>query len=435
MKNIFKKIVVFILELEAKAILKRYKPKIVAITGSVGKTSTKDAVYAVLSKFYFVRKSDKSFNSEIGLSLTILGVQNGWNDPIIWINNILNGLWFIIWKHKYPEWLVLEVGAGKPGDIKRVAKWMKADVVIITRFGETPVHVEFFKSTDHLIEEKSSLIGSLKKDGVLILNADDEAVIALKSKTKSKLATFSFGNDATISGSNCQVIYFSEKSKMNGPAGISFKANFDGNSLPVIVEGALGVNHVYSALTALVVAYELNLNMIMSINALRDYDLPPGRMRALAGISGSVVIDDTYNASPIATISALKALGEAKNALRRIAVLGDMLELGKFTESAHRNIGRELINQCDILITVGPRSRFIYDEALSSGMDQGKIFHFKNSSDAGEFLKEMIQKGDTVLVKGSQGMRMERTVKDIMEHPEESLKLLARQEKEWLAKE
>src|SRR5689334_19738464 len=132
MKTFLKNTVVKILNWEAKLVVKRYKPKIVAITGSVGKTSTKDAMYTVLSHFYTVRKSEKSFNSEIGLPLTILGCPNGWSNPFVWFDNILKGLILIVWKVKdYPEWLVLEIGAGKPNDIKSVAKWLKTDFVIL----------------------------------------------------------------------------------------------------------------------------------------------------------------------------------------------------------------------------------------------------------------------------------------------------------------
>ena len=153
-KSILKKIIAYILKLESRLVLWKYKPKVIAITGSVGKTSTKDAVYAVISKFSYVRKSEKSYNSEIGLPLTILGCPNGWSNPYTWTKNILVGLWLIIWPNKYPEWLVLEVGVGKPGDMKRTASWLKTDAVIMTAIGETPVHIEFFDSRKHLIEEK-----------------------------------------------------------------------------------------------------------------------------------------------------------------------------------------------------------------------------------------------------------------------------------------
>ena len=125
MKITFKKVIAYILRIESQLVLWKYKPKIVAITGSVGKTSTKDAVYAVLSKISYVRKSEKSFNSEIGLPLTVLGVPNGWNNPLTWLSNVWKGLWLFVWPHKYPKWLVLEVGIGKPNDMKQTASWLK----------------------------------------------------------------------------------------------------------------------------------------------------------------------------------------------------------------------------------------------------------------------------------------------------------------------
>src|SRR3989338_2641731 len=155
-KTSLRKIIAYILRLESELVLWKYRPKEVLITGSVGKTSTKDAVYAVLYKVTHVRKSEKSYNSEIGLPLTILGVPNAWNNPLGWAQNIFNGLWLFIWPHPYPKWLVLEVGVGKPGDIKRTASWLHSDAIIITGIGDMPPHIEFFSSHKHLVEEKTS---------------------------------------------------------------------------------------------------------------------------------------------------------------------------------------------------------------------------------------------------------------------------------------
>jgi UDP-N-acetylmuramoyl-tripeptide--D-alanyl-D-alanine ligase len=143
MRTIFRKTLIQILIAESKLVLMRYKPRVIAITGSVGKTSTKDALYAVLSKVAYVRKSEKSFNSQIGLPLTILGLPNGWNNLGVWISNILRGLWLIIGPNHYPRWLVLEVGVGKPGDMQETASWLRTDAVIMTAIGETPAHIEF----------------------------------------------------------------------------------------------------------------------------------------------------------------------------------------------------------------------------------------------------------------------------------------------------
>lgn len=445
MKTTFKKIIVSILITESRLILWKYKPKVVAITGSVGKTSTKDAVYAVLSGVAYVRKSEKSYNSEIGLPLTILGCPNGWNNPSVWFQNIFKGLWLFIAPHKYPEWLVLEVGIGKPDDMKQTASWLKTDAVIITAIGETPVHIEFFKSRDHLIEEKSQLIKTLKKDGLLVLNADDEAVLGMKTKSKNRVITYGFKEGADVLGSADSIFYADSNSnaptQQGEPQGIVFRVDEGGKSLPVIIEGVFGRNHVYASLASLALSFGLKFNILNAINALKNYDVPPGRMRLLKGINNSLVIDDTYNSSPFACESALKTLGEVNpthmgNILgRKIAVLGDMLELGKHTEEAHKNIGKIAKENVEILIVVGPRAKSIKEGALIEGMNEKNIFELLNSREAGEFLKVFVQAGDLVLIKGSQGMRMERAVEAILFDQKNKEKLLVRQDPEWIAKD
>ncbi|MEK7539390.1 MAG: UDP-N-acetylmuramoyl-tripeptide--D-alanyl-D-alanine ligase [Patescibacteria group bacterium] len=437
MKTTFKKIITYILQIESRLVLSKYKPKIIAITGSIGKTSTKDAVYAVLSKMSYVRKSDKSYNSEIGLPLTILGIPNGWNNPLIWLKNIFKGLWLFLASHKYPEWLVLEVGIGHPGDMRRIASWLKTDVVIITAIGETPAHIEFFNSRKNLIEEKSKLVKTLRQEGLLILNADDPDVLLLKKNSKHRVKTYGFKGEADILGSGDSIFYDEEKIPLE-PKGIIFRVDEDGKSLPVVIEGVFGRNHVYASLATLAFSSGFKFNMLTAINSLKNYDVPPGRMRLLKGINNSMIIDDTYNSSPLACGSALETLGEIKANGRKIAILGDMLELGKHTEEAHRNIGKMagkiLRGNADMLIVVGPRAKAIKEGALETGMDKKNILEFLDSSQAGEFVKNSVQAGDWVLIKGSQSMRMERVSEQILLDKENKDKLLVRQEKEWLEK-
>ncbi|MBU0612244.1 hypothetical protein KKA39_00720 [Patescibacteria group bacterium] len=431
MKTTFKKLISYILKKESQIVLWKYKPKVVAITGSVGKTSTKDAVYAVVSSVSYVRKSEKSYNSEIGLPLTVLGCPNGWNNPYIWIKNILKGLWLIIWPHKYPKWLILEVGVGKPGDMRQTASWLKSDVVIITAIGETPVHIEFFNSRNHLIKEKSGLIKTLKKDGILILNADDEAVMEMKITTKNRVITYGFKEDADIRGSEDTIFYSNE----GVPRGIIFRVDQGGSSLPVIISGVFGRNHMYASLAALAVSFGLKFNMINAVNSVKKYEVPPGRMCLLEGINNSIIIDDTYNSSPFACESALKTLGSIQNKGRKIAVLGDMLELGKHTEEAHKNIGKIAKENSEILVVVGLRAKAIKDGALDAGMKQKNILEFNNSREVGEFLRTFIKDNDLILIKGSQSMRMERAVESILKDQENKNKLLVRQDPEWIEKE
>ncbi len=439
MKNIFKKIITYILQIESRLIIFKYKPKIIAITGSVGKTSTKDAIYAVLSGISYVRKSEKSYNSEIGLPLTILGVSNGWNNPLIWIKNIFKGLWLVLITHKYPKWLILEVGVGREGDMRRTAFWLKTDAVVITAIGETPAHIEFFNSRKNLIEEKRSLIKTLKKDGLLVLNADDSDVLEMKTKTKNLTITYGFKAGADVLGSGDSIFY----NNSDESEGIIFRVDAEGDSLPVVIEGVFGRNHAYASLASLALALGLKFNILSAIEALKHYEVSPGRMRLLKGIKDCLIIDDTYNSSPIASESALKTLREIKTlgrsptgepAGRKIAILGDMLELGKYTEEAHRNIGRLAKENCDILMVVGPRAQAIKEGALETGMNSASIFEFLNSPEAGEFIKSFVQKGDLILVKGSQSMRMERVVEVILLDKENKNKLLVRQDDEWLKK-
>ncbi len=430
MRTATKKILSYVLQLESRLILWRYKPKIVAITGSVGKTSTKDAVYAVLSKVTYVRKSEKSYNSELGLPLTVMGCPNGWNSPTLWARNLLRGLWIFIYPHKYPKWLVLEVGVGKPGDMDITASWLKTDAVIITAIGETPAHIEFFESKKHVIEEKSKLIKTLKPDGFLILNADDPNVIGLKSKTKNRLVTFGFTENSDVCASTESILY----EKDGTPAGMAFRVDEDARSLPVIIEGVFGTNHIYASLGALAFASGLKLNILNAIDALKNYDVPPGRMRLLKGINQTLILDDTYNSSPTASRSALFTLGGVKSKGRKIAVLGDMLQLGKHTEEAHKSIGTAVKDIADVLMVVGMRAKSIALGAHEAGMDAKNIIEFTNSKEAGEFLKNFIHKNDFILIKGSQGMRMERAVEAILEDQAHKSTLLVRQDAEWLKK-
>jgi UDP-N-acetylmuramoyl-tripeptide--D-alanyl-D-alanine ligase len=433
MKNIFKKVIISIVTWQAKVVLKKYKPKIIAITGSVGKTSTKDAIFTVLSKFKIVRKSEKSFNSEIGLPLTILGCPNGWNNPVTWLENIIKSFGLIIFKRPYPEYLILEIGVGKPGDIKKnVVPWLNPDMVVITRFPDKPVHVEFFESVDSIIEEKSALAFALKEDGVLILNHDDEKVYNVHNKANRRTVSFGMNNNATYKATY-PVYLNTTVDGVETTRGISFKLEHDGHTFPVMLPNIVGMHYIGAALAALACALEVGCDLLSSLSYISEYNTPPGRLSLIEGINNSLIIDDTYNSSPVAAVAALEVLKEMKGK-RKIAVLGDMLELGKFTEEEHHVLGEETAKVADIIIVVGPRSKFIAEGALENGFNSKELYIFDSSKTTANFLKGIIEKGDLILVKGSQGVRLERIVGEIMEHKELKSKLLCRQEKEWLAR-
>ncbi len=205
---------------------------------------------------------------------------------------------------------------------------------------------------------------------------------------------------------------------------------YEGNTFPVIMNHVIGINHVYAGLGAICVANEIGCDLLKAIDALKEYQTPAGRLSVIDGINQSIIIDDTYNSSPVALESAIDVLKNIKSK-RKIAVLGDMLELGAMTEEAHKSIGKYLKNTIDILVTIGPRSHFIREEMLEGGMNKNNIYSFENAVTVGKFLLGIIEEGDAVLVKGSQGMRMEKTVEMIMQNKNDAYKLLCRQEKEW----
>jgi UDP-N-acetylmuramoyl-tripeptide--D-alanyl-D-alanine ligase len=431
LKSIFKKIIIFIITLEARLVLKRYKPKIVGITGSVGKTSAKDAIATVLGQKFFVRKSTKSYNSEIGVPLVVLGAETGWSNPFIWLSNILKGLilLFVFPKIKYPQWLILEMGVERPKDMAKLVSWIKPDVVVFTALAEMPPHVEFFAGPEELINEKMNLIKNLDANHFAILNGDDKTLCETKSKILAKTISFGFNDDNDLKASDYHITYRREDDR-EIPEGIMFKVDYKGNSVPVRIFGAFGRHHVYSALAALGAGLSQDFNLIDISESLSQYKSPAGRLKLIEGVKNTYILDDTYNASPQAVHAALDVLAEIP-AARKIVVLGDMLELGRYAVAAHRNIGDSVVKVANILFTVGPRAKFISEEARERGFDAKNIFEFSTSDEAKKPLEEIIKEGDLILIKGSQAMRMEKIVEEIMAHPEDKEKLLVRQEKEW----
>ncbi len=435
MKRFLKAVVVLLLSWEAGAVLRKYKPFIIAVTGSVGKTSTKDAILEVVKGTIKSRKSLKSFNSEIGVPLTILGLENKWSSVFGWATNIIRGFLMVLFPVPYPELLVLEVGADHPGDISRITKWLTPDISVVTRIPDLPVHVEYFSSPEEVKKEKSELVKAIKQTGVFIANADDPAVVGLSSLTRAHMITYGFGETAMVRGSKPQIAY-REKDERNFPVGMSFEIDYHGESYPVVLMGILGAHICESALAACAVGIARGIPMTHIISSLGVLETPRGRMRIIPGKSGSTIIDDSYNSSPIALRAALDVLKQI-DANHRIAVLGDMLELGKYSETEHWDIGRLLGTWVDQLVTVGPRARAIAEAAKTAGLPDGKIRTFADSKEAGEWLMPEIKTGDVILVKGSQGsgenmIRMERAVNALMAHVEDADKLLVRQEKEWL---
>lgn len=426
MKTFFKRIVVAILTFEARLLLRRKRPTIIAITGSVGKTSTKDAIYAAIKNDVYARKSEKSFNSDIGVALTVLGLPNAWNNPIHWVWNIIDGLFTAVFSRRYPSVLVLETGIDRPDDMAKLTRWLKPDVAVLTRLPDVPVHVEYFSSPEAVVAEKMKLVSALKPDGVVIHNADDPIIEAELPTILQKQVGFSRYLESDFTARADEVVYNDDM-----PAGVSFTVTHDDQTVSVKLENTVGTQHIYACTAALAVANELEIGLQNAATSLQSLQTPKGRLRVLPGIKGSVIIDDTYNSSPIAVEHALLTLRELKYAKRRIAVLGDMLELGKYSADEHRRLGAQVASAADVLFTIGVRARSFAEGALASGMHESAIFQYDDVSRAGRELQAALKPGDMVLVKASQSIRAERVVEEVMAEPERAPELLTRQDKTW----
>lgn len=431
MKFFIRKVIIRIIQFQARVIVRRYKPRVIAVTGSVGKTGTKDAIYSVLSNFFHVRKSKKSFNNEVGIPLTIIGCPTGWRDILKWVRNVIKGFWVMLRPFgRYPKWLVLEIGISKPGDTAELRRWVQPDTVVVSAFGDMPSHVEFFESKEDVWKEEASIIDGLKPSGTLILNRDDERVYALRETTKARVITYGFHPEADIQLEHLEIEYADDK-----PTGLRFRVNVEGNSLPVSIDGHVSASIAYYSGAALAVCKTYDVNLVKAIESLGQLQIPRGRARLIDGIHDSVLIDDTYNSSPPALRLALQNLEDMQTRGRKIAVIGDMLELGKFSDEEHKKLGALAVSVADILVTVGVRARNFALAGDEAGFPRDRMHEFDDSESAVDFLKRIVREGDLVLIKGSQGVRMERIVKGIMKNPEEAKDLLVRQEKAWLENE
>lgn len=419
-----KKLIQKILRTLARGILKKYKPDVIGITGSVGKTSAKEAVFTVLKKQFNLRKSEKSYNNELGLPLTILGCKSGKKNFIKWLGIFSKGLRLILFRDKkYPRILVLEMAADRPGDTKYLTDLAPCKVGVITSVAE--VHLEFFKSLENIVKEKQIAISHLTDTDWAVLNGDEEQVLAMKERTKARILTYGFKK-----GVDVRAIEMNQESKIrNQKSGINFKLSYEGRIVPVFLSNVLGKQQVYAALTGASVGIIYKMNLLEITKALEDYQSPAGRTCLIPGIKHTLIIDDTYNSSPKSAKAALDLLNEMNCVSKRWAILGDMSELGSYTEQSHQEVGEYAVQKgIDVIVTVGEMALDIVQGARKSGFSEDRLFNFASTEEVGKFIQNKLREGDLLLIKGSQSVRMERIVKELMAEPLRAKELLVRQD-------
>jgi UDP-N-acetylmuramoyl-tripeptide--D-alanyl-D-alanine ligase len=435
-----------VFQTEARLVIKKYKPKIIAVSGSVGKTTTRDFLYSALSKKFFVRKSEKSIADSLGVMLTVIGrpaneiafrTEELSFFTLSWqfLATLFFGLELLIWRKKYPDWLILEIDADKPGDIDGVSKWLPIDILVVTAIGTVPSHIETFDSDlEKFLAEKKKLLASLRRDGTIVYNADDETASRLVVENPLKKISCGISGGCDVRGGDFEILV-STSGGVSKPTGMKFEISSGSEKVTATIMDSVGIHNEYAALLSVAVSGLLGVPLSDATKSIEKSALLPGRMKIIAGLKDSTLIDDSYNSSPIAMRQAVEVLGRMQTAGRKIAVVGDMLELGKFSAEEHREVGRLLAPVVNRAICVGFRARRMAEAMLSLSFDENNISCFDNASEAGKFLQNILEPGDIVLIKGSQATRLEKVVQEVMRHPEDKAALLVRQEPEWLGRE
>lgn len=421
----------WILKQFAAVIVWRFEPQIIAVTGSVGKILTLEAIHAVLGYENTRLEKRRVRTSRGGLgSLTVpLAVIGSWSDKelsllggkgvsltgkarrvIFWLKVVFAGLWNVFFSRKsaYPEILILEYGSRMPGDVKYSLEIARPDIGIITALGEVPAHVEFWSGPEAIAKEKSKIVEYLPSSGFAILNYDDETIMKFKERTRGRVVTFGFGEGADVRITNLE-----NKEEEGRPVGISLKMSYGGSVVPVHLRGAFGKSHVYAAAAAACVGLIFDLNLVEISEALQaNYRAPRGAMRLIKGVKDTYIIDGSSGASPLSVHEALHTLRDLPGT-RKIAVLGDMLELGKYSIEAHEAVGELAGKVADVLLTVGPRGKFIASGAEVGGLSKHKIYTCDTSTEAGRTLQDLMRKGDLVLIKGAKEIGLDKVVEEV----------------------
>lgn len=349
----------------------RFAPRVIGVTGSVGKTTTKEIIAAVLARRYVILKSPGNLNNEIGLPLTVLQLEE---------------------RH---ERVVLEMGMYDIGEIAQLCRIAQPHIGVITNVG--PVHLERLRTVERVAQAKAELLQALPADGIAVLNGDDSWVSAMATQTRARVFRYGLGPESDL---------WADEIAGEGLEGIRFRFHYQGDVVHVRVP-LLGRHSVHTALRATAVGLIEGLSWDEIVPGLQNVETQL-RLMVVRAVNGATLLDDTYNASPASTLAALNLLADLPVGNgRRIAVLGDMLELGSYEEEGHRIVGARVADVADSLITVGQRARLIAAEAVASGLPATKVQAVADSETALVRLRSMLGPGDVVLVKGSRASHMD----------------------------
>jgi UDP-N-acetylmuramoyl-tripeptide--D-alanyl-D-alanine ligase len=358
----------------AGQVLSEHPVKVIGITGSIGKTTTKEFAFRLLSRSLNVLKSEGNFNNQLGVPLSLLKLTD---------------------KH---EVAVLEMAMSAPGEIRTLTRIAPPDIAVITNI--YPVHLQFFSSIEEIALAKKEILDGAKADGIAVLNGDDPFVKKIAEDWKGERISFGLSSGCEVRAQNI---------RKAGWEGMSFELRYGQRkekiSLPFYYE-----SHLYNFLAATAAAWALSVPFEDILPQIITLKLMPNRGTLVRLTNDIKLIDDSYNSNPAALEAALKALAPLP-AKRKIAVLGDMLELGEKEIAYHIQAGKHVAESgWNILVTVGVLSQHMAEGALSSGMRSDQIYSFKNSDEAAGEILRLVQEGDLILVKSSRKIGIEKIV-------------------------
>ena len=377
----------------ARSIIARRQVEVVGITGSLGKTSTKEAVASVLGAAWPVFKNHGSYNGRFGLPIALGRLAEG------------------------QRLAVLEMASDSYDEIRHLAEITRPRIGVVTSVSQS--HLELFGTLDDIAREKGRLVEALPAEGKAILNYDDPRVRAMAGRTRASVLTYGLDPGADLHGDGVTVT----------PQGTTLVAHYCGESAPLRLP-LLGAHHAYTALAAAAVGLTYGLPWTQIAEGLAKVQPLPGRTRLLPGINGCQLLDDSYNANPQSALAALDTLS-ALPARRRIVVLGDMAQLGHYAEGGHRLVGRRCAQVADLLVTKGELARIAADEAHSAEMPGEQVQMAYTTQDALRLLQPQLGPGDLVLLKGSAQARLELLTRELLRDPALAAELLPRQSSGW----
>ncbi len=355
-----------------------YNIPVIAVTGSVGKTSTKDILASVISKKYKVLKTEGNLNNQIGLPLTIL-------------------------KLKDQTAMVLEMGMSELGEIRTLTKIAKPTLAVITNVGTS--HIGTLGSRQNILKAKLEILEGLQKQGTLVINNDNEPLNTWNKQNNTyKVITYGIETKSDITASKIELQEYTS----------NFIANLKNEKLDIEVPVG-GKHFVYNSLCALAVGKLLNISNDEIKIGIKQFELTKNRMD-IKKLDNNIIINDCYNANYDSMVAAITYLAKI-NTKRKIAVLGDMLNLGEYSKELHEKVGEEIVkNKIDILITVGKESKYIQEKAIKQGIMKENTYNFDTNEAAIQQLNKTLKPDDAILIKASNAMNFYEIVEELVKN-------------------